>query len=274
MSSTTSPNLKYFPLVAIVVLTTAGAMATTWPSMRQAARSESNRLVGYARASEPAEAASFYSIAVRLDPANQAAYLGQARLQLAAGKPEVALSALDHAGEGSAAAELRVRMLIELGRNSQAADSAASLLATNHTDANIVLVGLAYALAGRSGDIPALIPRVTAPEAAQRLARAQAGQLPLAAELSASELPVSARALLVTQPVSFERNLLLGRLYYQAHTPADLVAATNYLSEAATLNPSDRSAHLLLANIYSQRGLTAESLAQTALVAQLDAGRP
>jgi hypothetical protein len=163
---------------------------------------------------------------------------------------------------------------MELGRNNEAADHASALTGKSHTDADIILTALAYAQAGRLSDIPNLIPLVGSPEAAQHISRSQSSSLPLAVELAASGLPESSRRLLMKMVTSFERNILLAQIYFARHTPADDKKASEFLEVAVALNPADAPAHRLLADIYSVRGLTAQSSAQDILASKLEAGRP
>src|SRR6185369_9119784 len=187
----------FFALSCLTLVSAASALALIWnpahTAVASTAKSQAARLIGEASAADSAEAAVDYQLATWLDPANLAGYLGIARIQIAAGHAETALKALDQAGEGSEASNLRIRTLIELGRTNEAADRAVPLAAPGSSDADIILAALAYALAGRTGDITALTPLVSTPQAAQRIARAEAGNVPLAGELYASGLPESSR---------------------------------------------------------------------------------
>ena len=274
MHSSASSNIKFFILSALVIICSAAALSATWPLAVNRARASAASLIGEARTANSTEAAADYRLATWLDPSNPAGYIGLAHTQILAGQPEAALTTLDRAGEGSEAAGLRLRSLMELGRTNEAADRAASFAAAGRSDPDIILASLAYALAGRTTNLPALTPLVSSPEAAQRISRAATGDLPLAAELYASGLPESSRTLLMKQPTSFERNFLLAQIFYSRHTEGDLASATDYLQTAVALNPGDIPAHQLLANLYSDRQLTAESAAQTALAARLQSGRP
>jgi cytochrome c-type biogenesis protein CcmH/NrfG len=267
-----------FFLSCIVLLSAAGVLAATLPqahaSIQAAGRAQAAKLIGEAASASPPEAAVNYKIATWLDPSNQAGYLGLARIQIAAGNAETALKALERAGEGSEAASLRVRTLIELGRTTEAADRAATLAAAGRPDADIILAAITYALAGRTGDILALIPLVASPEAAGRINRIAAGEMPLAGELYANGLPESSRSLLAKLPMSFERNLLLARLHYDQHTPESLVTATDLLKLAVALNPGNAEAHKFLAAVYTERKLPAEAATQSELAQKLTGGRP
>jgi len=274
MNQPKAASAAHLTLTAIIIIASASASAAAWPIAVRAAHAQATSLIGEAGNANLATAAADYRLATWLDPSNPAGYVGLAHTQILAGRAEAALTTLDRAGEGSEAAGLRLRTLIELGRTNEAADLAASFAAPGRSDADIVLASLAYALAGRATDLPAMIPLVSTPEAAQRISRAASGELPLATELYASGLPESSRTLLMKQPTSFERNFLLAQIFYSRHTEGDLASATDYLQTAVALNPGDIPAHQLLANLYSDRKLTAESAAQTALAARLQSGRP
>ena len=267
MSQPKPTSAAFLTLTALVVIAAAAGVAVSWPHVQNAAKNQSSKLVGEARSASAAEAMADYRLAVRLDPSNLAAQLGLARTQIKAGQAEAALVTLKSAGEGSETTSLRVRTLIELGRAAEAADLASML-------PDSVLAALAYALAGRPADITALIPRLSSPEAAQSIARIQAGTLPLAAQLYAAGLPDSSSALLLKQPASFTRNVLLAHIAIDRHTAADLISASDYLAVAVAINPSDADAHRLYAGVLADRGLTEESAQQTKLAERIQAGRP
>jgi hypothetical protein len=234
----------FLSLTTLVVLATSAALASSWPYALAAARTESEKLVGEAAAAKQTEALNDYQLAVWLDPDSEKARLGLAAAQIKAGQAEEALVTLEKAGQGSEAADLRLRANIELNRTDPGA-------------------GLA-----------ALIGRQSSPEAAQALARAEMGQLPLAAELYAAGLPESSTTLLARLPASFERNLLLGRIYYDRHTTSSLAAALDYLRVAVGLNPSDVAARRLYAAVLADRGLASESQQQADLVKRLESQQP
>ncbi len=271
------PNARliaFFSFSGLILAASATALATTWPAAVGAAHAGASKLVGDAATASLPEAAVDYQLATWLDPSNQAAYLGIARTQIVTGHAETALTALERAGEGSEAAELRIRTLIELGRTSEAATRAATLGASGRSEADITLAALTYALAGRPADIAPLNALVSSPEALQHLARIVAGNVPLAGELYTAGLPESSRNLLLKLPVTFERNLLLGHIYYDQHTTADLSTATGYLTTALTLNPADIEAHKLLAAVYVDRNLPTDAANQNILVQKLLSGKP
>lgn len=266
--------IAFFVLSAIVLASSSAALAASWPNAIGAAHRQSAKLIGEAATADLAEAAVDYQLATWLDPQNQAGYLGLARTQIATGHAEAALIALERAGEGSNAATLRIRTLLELGRSTEAADRARTLARPGRKDADVVLAALTFAIAGRAAGIPALTTLVSSPEALQSLARIEAGQVPFAGELYAAGLPESSRSLLIKLPTSFERNLLLAHIAYDRHTPDDLSSATDYLNEALALNPSGLEARKLLVAVYTDRGLPTDATNQSVLIQKLEAGKP
>ncbi|GAC1369581.1 MAG: hypothetical protein NVSMB39_1530 [Candidatus Saccharimonadales bacterium] len=244
MNDSKPQSAAFLSLTALLVLACAAALAYGIPYAQAAARAEASKLIGESSAAKPVESLANYRLAVWLDPTNQTAQLSLARAQLAAWDAAAASATLNQAGQGSEAEELRLRTDIELGR----ADPAAGLTA--------------------------LIGRQASPEAAQRLARARAGKLPLAQELYAAGLPESSSAILRDQPESFERNYLLGRLNYDRHTEPSLVAAADYLKVALAINPSNLPARQLYAVTVKDLGRTGEAAKQAALVHNLELNRP
>jgi tetratricopeptide (TPR) repeat protein len=263
----------FLGFTGVMIILHATVLAACWPGTLRAAARQSDKLVAEAGSVPPAEAAADYKLAAWLDSDNQPAYLGLARTQVATGKADLAIKTLEKAGQGSEAAQLRLRTLLELGRTAEAADAAAPLAQPGQPDENLLLAAVTYALAGRQADLPALGPMLSA-DGRARLARITAGGVPFATELYRSGLPESARATLVKLPVSFERNQLLARIHLDRHTKTDLEAASRYLEAAVVINPANIEAHQLLAGTYSDRGLTASAATQSELAAKLRAGRP
>jgi cytochrome c-type biogenesis protein CcmH/NrfG len=101
-----------------------------------------------------------------------------------------------------------------------------------------------------------------------------AGKLTLAAELSSSGLLNSSSALLQSLPSSYQRNLMLARIYYTHHTPSQLGQAAALLNQAVTADPAALPARRLLAAVYADQGNQAAAVAQNRLIAQLVSGRP
>jgi thioredoxin-like negative regulator of GroEL len=274
MRTPSSPTIVFWATSSLTIIGTAAVLAACWPATLAAARSQSATLTTAAGHTDGAEAEVDYRLATWLDSHNQAAYIGLARSLILAGRPDEALASLEHAGQGSEVEQLQVRTLIELGRYHQAAIIAAALTAPSRPDADLTLAALADVLADRAANAAALIPHVSSPEAAQRIARAQAGNVSLGAELYATGLLESSSALLMKLPTSYERNLLLGRIRYTRHTATDLVQATDYLTTATALNPSGLEARALLAKVYRDQNQLPDAIRQEALIAKLQSGRP
>jgi hypothetical protein len=256
MRTPSSPTIVFWATSSLTIIGTAAVLAACWPATLAAARSQSATLTTAAGHTDGAEAEVDY------------------RSLILAGRPDEALASLEHAGQGSEVEQLQVRTLIELGRYHQAAIIAAALTAPSRPDADLTLAALADVLADRAADAAALIPHVSSPEAAQRIARAQAGNVSLGAELYATGLLESSSALLMKLPTSYERNLLLGRIRYTRHTATDLVQATDYLTTATALNPSGLEARALLAKVYRDQNQLPDAIRQEALIAKLQSGRP
>jgi Flp pilus assembly protein TadD len=269
------PSTLQFSLIAVFTLAIAAAgLAALWPGALEAARHQSARLAAEGGRGSGGEAEADYQLATWLDPANQAAFAGLARAQILNGHADNALTSLGRAGEGSQVEQLKIRALVEIGRYNEAADIAATLITTDPSDQNLVLAALSFALAGRSADTQPLIPRLSSPEAAQRVRRAQGDNITLAAELYATGLLQSSSALLTKLPSSYERDLLLGRVRYARHGPGDLAQAESYLTVAVALNPASIEARQLLAAVYRDDNRPADAGRQTAAVAKLQSGRP
>ena len=244
MSHPRASAFAFLSLTGLLVIVSASALAASWPVAQAAARTQAEKLVGESASAEAAEALVNYRLALLLDPSSDKARLGLAAAQIRLGKPQDALTTLERAGQGSEADELRLRTNIELGRTDPAA-------------------GLGQ-----------LIGSEASPEAAQRLARVQAGKLPLAAELYAEGLLESSSAILVQLPESFERNFLLGRINYDRHTAASLIKSDMYLKTAIELKPNDLSARRLYAAVLADRGQTAANAQQAELIRRLENQRP
>lgn len=244
MPESKAKSAAFLSLTTLVVLASGAALAFAWPYVLGTARAQSSSLVGEAASAPAPEAFANYQLAVWLDPASTQAKLGLAATQIKTGQAEAAVKTLETAGQGSDAADLRLRANIELGRT----DAAAGLTQ--------------------------LIARQSSPEALQALRRAESGQLPLATELYAAGLPESSSAILRSLPVSFERNLLLGRINFDRHTTFSLAAATSYLEEAVAINPSHLEARKLYAAALTDVGRTEDSAKQQDLIKKLELGRP
>jgi thioredoxin-like negative regulator of GroEL len=268
----------FFLFCCVVLSGSSAVLANQWPSVHRllvsTAHIEAAKLVSQAALASPPEASVDYRLATWLDSSNPAGYLGLAQCEITAGQPDAALSILKNAGQGSDATRLGIRTLIELGRTNEAADKASVLSAPGNTDPDLILAGLAYALAQRPQEIPALIASVSSPQAATRLERTQIGNIALADELYLSGLPESSKRLLIKLPTSFERNLLLARINYTQHSSTELSSAADYLVSAIAINPQSADAHLLLADVYADTGHAQESSVQKVLAQDITDGKP
>jgi hypothetical protein len=274
MSTGPHAQTKFIIISSLVLVLGGVGLASLWPVALDAARAESGRLLIAGEHAHGPEAANDFLLATRLDSTNHRAYARLADTQIAAGHPDAALTSLSRAGQGSDVEQLKVRTLIELGRTNDAAGEAGTLTQVGRPDEDIVLAALALAANGRQADAAALATRVTAPEAAGRIARAGGSQFTLAAELYATGLLNSSSAMLGKLPVSYERNLLLARIRYARQTDADLAQAADLLTTATALNPAGLEAHSLLSKVYRQQNHEAAASTQDALFDKLTNGRP
>jgi hypothetical protein len=268
------PEPAFAALAAGTIVAGAMSLASLWPVTLQAARDQSAALVVAGDKAKGPEAANDYLLATYLDPANHQAHIRLARTQIAAGQADLALKTLERAGQGSEVEQLKVRTLIEIGRPGDAADEAVRLTEPGRTEDDIVLASLAYGLAGRTADAQALSTRVTSPEALQRIARAQASLITLAAELYATGLQNSSSALLEKLPVSYERNYLLARIHYGLYTKASLARAAELLRVSIGINPASLESRDLLAKVLRAQGDANGAVEQDAAAAKLRSGRP
>ncbi|MDB5179182.1 MAG: hypothetical protein JWN01_1125 [Patescibacteria group bacterium] len=274
MSNSQPSNVKFWVITTLTLLATAGSAGMLWPLAVQAAHSQAAKFAQEGSAAAGGEAEVDYRLATWLDPTNPTAWLGLARVQIINDQAPNALASLERAGEGSEAKQLQVRTLIELGRVQDAAGAAAALATPSATEPDLLLAATAYALAARPADITRLTARVTSPEGRQRLTRVQNGNITLASELYATGLLRSSSVILAGLPASFERDLLLARVYYARHTPGSLNQAAALLTSAVNLDPSDIEARGLLADTYRAQDNAVEAAKQQALITKLQAGRP
>jgi thioredoxin-like negative regulator of GroEL len=273
MSHSQPSSTKFWIYAAVILLAGGGGLAALWPSIVRASHAESAQLVREAQQASGGEAETDYQLATWLDHGNTEAYAGLARAQVASGHAEAALDSLARAGEGSDVEQLKVRILLELGRTNEAANEATQLVAPGRSDADLLLAAMAYASAGRAVD-ESITSRLSSPEALQHARRADASAITLAAELYASGLLRSSSAILTKLPASYERNVLLARIGYDRHTPADLAKAVDLLTAAVTYNPVSLEARQLLANIYHDQNNPEAATRQEALIAKLRSAQP
>ena len=274
MSHSRSANAKFWSITVITIVGSAAGAAALVPVMGEYASRESSRLVVLGNQASGAEAETDYRLATYLNRRNTEAYVKLAQLQLDSGRPQEALRTLGSAGEGSEVVRARIRLLMELGSTTVAATAGQSLVREGAPDEDVVLAGLSLAVAGREAEVAALAPRVTAPEAAGRIKRIQAGNLALAGELYASGLPISSSTILLQLPASYERNLLLGRIYLTRNLADDLESAAGYLRTATVVHPAGVEAHELLAKVYVAQEKTQLATEQRGLIEKLRTGRP
>ena len=274
MDSAPGSSTKFWVTTVMALLLGTAGVAVLWRLPLSVARQQSANLTAAGDNETGAEALTNFQLAVWLNPSNKSAFAGLAAAQIQNGQPNQALESISHAGHGPAVTRLQVRTLMELGRGAQAANAATRLTSTNSDADDMVLASLALAQVGRTGDIAALMPRVTSPEALTHIKRMEQGKLPLAAELSAAGLLNSSAALLNSLPPSFERNLLLARIYYTRTNPTNLLQAVELLNQAIAMNPSDPNARRLLSDIYTEQGNTNAATTQTMLINKIQAGRP
>lgn len=275
MSHSTPSNTKFVALSVLIVLASASTIAALWPAVHRYKHAEAGRLVIAGQQASGQEAVANFRLATWLNPQSEAAHLGLARTSLATGQTNTALQELAKAGEGSEVMRLKLRTHLELEQANQAIAAAQTLgNAPAATQADLVLACLAFAAGNQPANCDALKPRLSSAEALERVTRAQTAPNTLAAELLASELPKSATAILVKLPVSFQRNLWLGHIYFNQRTVSSLSEAADIVTAALDMDPSSIEAHQLLANIYTLQDKPEAAQAQTELTTKLISGRP
>jgi hypothetical protein len=215
-----------------------------------------------------------YTLAASVDPSDQTAYLAIANTDFSLGESANTLKALQRAGQGIAVCELKVESNLQLGHFTAAADATGPLVSPDSSDSNLHLAGLALAAANQTAAAQVLVPRITAIEAATSVQRATTDKMALAQELYVTGLLNASEAVLQPQPAGFERNVLLARILYRSNQKSDLALAANLLETAVYLNPSDISAHRLLAEIYKSEGQTSKASTQDSLISRLSFGQP
>lgn len=267
---------SFAALSAIILICAAYCLAWSYPKLQAYRLDLANTLAQRGQTANGTEAVANYQLASWLDSSNHLVRFNLAKTLLANGQANAALIELKLAGNSRDVALLRLRTQIETEDTAGAVVGAQNLAAADSASENdLILSCLAFAVAGQPADCQPLLGRVTSPEAIQSLKRVQVGSpLHLAAELYSAGLYKSSSAILSQMPVSFERNVLLGRIQFQEHTSASLNASRNLLETAIQLDPSSMTARQLLAACY--RDLNEPSLAaqQDTLIAKLVSGRP
>lgn len=208
-------------------------------------------------------------LAVRLDTDNQDAVIALAKAQLALGQTDGAITTLERAQSGEIASQLKIRTLIETGDYGRAYTSGQKLYSEYPTNQNYILYKVAAMLLGQTSIEP------TPPNIDMgQMARIDAGHVPFAVELKNMGLPVSAKRVLASEPVSFPRNVALAHLLLTAGTKAETSTAIELLKTATTLNPTSSTARGLLITALTNAGNTEQASAQQILLSQIEAGRP
>jgi predicted Zn-dependent protease len=274
MSNLQPSSVKFSIIAFLVLVTTGGLLALLWPMAIKAAQVQAGQLVAEATLSSGGAAEADFQLATWLDHDNTAAHLGLAQQQYAADQPAATLQSLNGAGDSPTALELKVQTLLELGRYADAANVADQAIKYSTGDAALQYAAFAYVLAGRQADATILEARVSSPEAASAIKQAEAGPLPLAMQLYASGLLNSSNAVLLGQPESFERDLLLGKIYASSTKEPNLVNAAKYLRAASTIQPSNPQVHQLLEYAYTTLGQSANASQQAQLISNIKSGRP
>lgn len=275
MSNSQPSGTKRFLIPATVLVILSGLLlASLWPVARSYARTESRRLSDEAGKASGAEAEVDYHLAYRLDHGNATAALHFAVAQLASDQPAAAIVTLAEAGEGSDVLETRLDAYLELEEISSAIGAANALVESEASQSGLALAALAYGVGERGSALRALEPLLTAPEARQRLTRAEAGNLPLASELYAAGLLRSSSTILRKLPASAQRSLLLGRIGYRRHTQASLTEAVDYYQSVLAIDPANQPARGELIKTYTDLGRSNEAAAEQSLYDKLAAGRP
>ncbi len=268
-------NVGFWLAAGLITVSAAGLAASAWPLVMATAHTQSDRLFEAGKTAQGSEAQLNFDLAVRLNPSNQPAALELARTQIAAGQSQQATRTLGRAGEGTEALRLRLKSQLELGRLNDAAASANKLATTvSTTNDDLVLAALTNILNANSERNQNLVGRITAPEAAGRVAAAQSDKITLARELYASGLLESSKRLLVKQPPSYERDYLLANIDYTQPTSDNLTSAEKHATTAVALNPVSQPARQLLIRILNASDKTEAAAKQQRLLAQLKSGRP
>lgn len=271
MKPASQSSASFFVLSAITVLLAAVGLTLMIPVAASQRLLAANRLAATGAGNQGSVAIASYQLASWLDPANPLVHLDLARSRLAAGQPTAALNELNRAGQGSEVSRLKVRTLMELGRNTEAATVAHASLPDPQDD---LLRCLALAVTNDATGCDATMARESSPEALQRMLRAKSNTFTLAVELYAAGLQKSSSAILEQLPASFASSLLLGRIYYDTHTADSLQSARHRLEAAVATDPSSIATHQLLAAVYRDLGQLSAAEHQADLATRLVAGRP
>jgi cytochrome c-type biogenesis protein CcmH/NrfG len=80
--------------------------------------------------------------------------------------------------------------------------------------------------------------------------------------------------MLLKLPVTYERNLLLSRIYFSQPNQSNLLRAEALLTTAISLQPASINARQLLTVVYRDENKLPQASWQAALVSKLQSGRP
>ncbi len=275
------PRLKFsrFWLAAGLIITLNAALAASlFPLLTQAGQRRAIQLVARAATAPPNEAQLTYTVANLLDPGNPQAATNVAEHLLAEQHPKQAQAVLNRAhpgraGETALRHSLMLETYLELNNLPGAIQQANHLLAGPTTARQLRLVALAYTVGEREDLLARHSDRLSTSEAARRVLAAWTNKIALAQELSSTGLLRSSQRLLLAQPHSFSRDLLLGQLLERTATPAALRQARSAYTAALNLNPTSREARRGLVRVL--QGLHDPSAThQASLLRRLEHGQP
>ena len=273
MSNYRPSNTKFY-IVTTITLAGSAFVAAGFvvPSVQGYAKSESTRYTVAAINGQGSEAALDYRLAALLDSHNEAAAVGLARVYLAQGRSEEAMSLLERVGENQDGLRLRTQTLTELGKYDRAKPVADKLFAHGN-EGDVLLAAAVYKLGDYKPELAAMDSHLTSVEALQALARLRAGEITEAVELRVLGLPVSSSALLVKLPASVPRNLALGESLLANGDKESLSMSADYLTAGINLDPSDIELRVTYGNVLRAQKKVSEADAQDKLVLRLRQGK-
>ncbi len=269
-----SSNLGFWIVASLVLILNVGLATAIWPLVVQAAHSESDQLTSAGRQAQGSEAQLDFELAHRLNPANQQASLALAQLQIAAGQSQAAVRTLQRAGQGIEVLRLQLKTQLELEQTGAAVTTAQALVHRSAAPGDQTLAAYTYLLANQLDQFNTLMPLVSAPEARQRILAAQASPTALGQQLYALELLKSSQTLLMKQPNSVPRDLVLAAIAASHQTADFWREARDFYTAALTLDPANQAARQGLITSLQALGDNDAAAKQAALLAQLQAGRP
>lgn len=273
MSNYPASNLKFY-VVSTITLAGSAFVAAGFvvPSGIGYTKSQSTRYTVAALNERGSEAAIDYRLAAFLDPNNEVAAVGLARIYISQGRTNEAMSVLERVGDNQDGLRLRTKTFVELGKYDQAKPFASKLLAQG-SEADTLLAAAAYKLGDYKPELSALDTRLTSVEALQALARLRAGNISEALELGVLGLPLSTSALLVKLPASTPRNLALGDIFLQKGDKASLIQAADYLQAGIKLDPASIELRNKYVEVLRSQKLESDAILQDKLILRLRQGR-